>query len=279
MSKLESQEKVRLVKGSHIVTKKLYDHEKSYLFQGKDGRILFVIPYEEDYTLIGTTDVEHDSPRSKPKCSDIEIDYIISFVNNYFKNDISQRDVVWTYSGVRPLYDDGESSLTAVKRDYVIKLNSSAGVPVLNIFGGKITTYRKLAESALVEIDKIMCKKTVPWTAGTALPGGDTSIEGVFRLRQALALQLPFLDKFTIRRLIRQYGTQCVSIFSNINSVEDLAEHFGHGLFAHEIDWAIANEWVRCAEDFLWRRSKMGLRLNKSQADALDNYIKKQLAV
>ncbi len=274
VSQLQSKEKVRLVRGSHIVIRKLYEHEKCYFFQGKDGRILFVIPYEEDFTLIGTTDAEHNSLSIKPKCSDAEIDYIIAFANIYFKNNISRDDIIWTYSGIRPLYDDGTISVSAATRDYVVKLNSSAGAPVLNIFGGKITTYRKLAESVLEEIDQIMCNTTDPWTADAPLPGGEISIEGVIKLRQDLAVQLPFLDEFTIRRLIRQYGTQCASIFSNINSVEDLSDYFGHGLFAHEIDWAIANEWVRSAEDFLWRRSKLGLRLNQSQVDSLENYIK-----
>ena len=274
LAHLESHDKVRLIKGSHIVTKKLFEHEKCYIFQGEDGRVLFAIPYEEDYTLIGTTEVEHSNIYTYPECSNAEIDYIIAFVNSYLANKISKSDVIWTYSGVRPLYDDGAgSAAAAATRDYAVKVNSSAGAPALNIFGGKITTYRRLAERVMSEIDQIMRKKTDPWTAGVALPGGDTSIEGVTELRQSLALQLPFLDKFTIRRLIRQYGTQCAFIFRNINSIDDLGEHFGHGLFAHEIDWAIANEWVQTAEDFLWRRTKLGLRLTKSQASVLEEYI------
>ena len=178
---------------------------------------MFVIPYEEDSTLIGTIEVSHDTHYSEPKCSEAEIDYLIIFVNNYFENSIEISDVVWTYSGVRPLYDDGVGSVTAAKRDYFVKLNLSAGAPALNIFGEKITTYRWLAESAMSEIDKIMCKKSLPWKAEAPLPRGDISIECVKGLRQCLALQLPFLDKFTIRRLIRQYGTQCAAIFRNIN--------------------------------------------------------------
>ncbi|MEP3265180.1 MAG: glycerol-3-phosphate dehydrogenase [Hyphomicrobiales bacterium] len=273
---LDTSDGVRLVRGSHIVTKRLYDHDKCYFFQGTDGRIMFSIPYEEDYTLIGTTDVEHTDVSVRPECSDSEADYMIDFVNNYFKQNITRDDVVWTYSGVRPLYNDGSSSATAATRDYVLRLNTSAGAPVLNIFGGKITTYRKLAESALEKIDETMAQKTEPWTAGTALPGGDVAVDGIEKLRKELAIQLPFLDSFTVRRLIRQYGTQCTEIFMEISSMDDLGEHFGHGLTSHEIDWGIANEWVHSAEDFLWRRSKMGLRLSKEQAGILDAYIKKK---
>ena len=276
IARLDTSDRVRLVRGSHIVTKRLYDHDKCYFFQGTDGRIMFSIPYEEDYTLIGTTDVEHNDLTVRPECSDSEADYMIDFVNNYFKQNITRDDIVWTYSGVRPLYNDGASSAAAATRDYVLRLNTSAGAPVLNIFGGKITTYRKLAESALEKIDKAMTQETKPWTSGAALPGGDVSIDGIERLRNKLATQLPFLDSFTVRRLIRQYGTQCNEIFAEIRSLDDLGKNFGHGITSHEIDWGITNEWVHSAEDFLWRRSKMGLRLSKEQAGILDAYIKKK---
>ena len=276
VARLNTRQGVRLVRGSHIVTKRLYDHDKCYFFQGTDGRIMFSIPYEEDYTLIGTTDAEHSDVREKPVCSEGEAVYMIDFVNHYFKKKLTREDVIWTYSGVRPLYDDGSNSATAATRDYVIRLDNSAGAPVLNIFGGKITTYRKLAETALGDIDAVFMKDTGSWTAGAALPGGDVAVDGINQLQTALASQLPFLDPFTTRRLVRQYGTQCAEIFSRINSPEDMGEPFGHGIFAHEIDWAIANEWVRSAEDFLWRRSKMGLRLSKAQAEILDTYIKKK---
>ncbi len=144
--RLNSTEGVRLVRGSHIVTRKLYDHDKCYFFQGTDGRIIFAIPYETDFTLIGTTDAEHDDPANKPVCTPEEQSYLLNFANQYFKQDLSDDDVVWTYSGVRPLYDDGASSATAATRDYTLKVDTNGGAPVLNIFGGKITTYRRLAE-------------------------------------------------------------------------------------------------------------------------------------
>lgn len=278
VTNINSKESVRLVRGSHIVTKRLFEHEKCYFFQGVDGRIMFVIPYEEDYTLIGTTDEEHEDMAKEQKCTDLECDYMIRFVNEYFKKKLVREDIVWSFSGIRPLYDDGAKSATEATRDYVQKVDFSTGIPVLNIFGGKITTYRKLAESSLEKIDQILCRQTQPWTANSALPGGDIAIDEVEHLHQQLATKLPFLDAFTIRRLIRQYGTQCLTIFAHIHSIEHLGEHFGHGVTAHEVNWSIENEWTYCAEDFLWRRSKMGLRFSTQQVTRLETYIQDKIA-
>lgn len=275
--RLKTNEGVRLVRGSHIITNKLYDHDKCYFFQGEDGRIMFAIPYEEDYTLIGTTDAEHSDPSVEPECSDEEADYMISFVNNYFKRDITRADVVWSYSGVRPLYDDGASTAAAATRDYVLKINETAGAPVLNVFGGKITTYRRLAQNALEKIDGVLNKQTNPWTAGVPLPGGDFPVDGVAKLRSELTNQLPFLNDFTIRRFIRQYGTQAADIFGGVSSVDGMGADFGQGIYSREIDWAIENEWVHSADDFLWRRSKMGLRFDGGKHEKLDEYIAKKL--
>lgn len=274
---LETNEGVRLVRGSHIVTRKLYDHDKCYFFQGTDGRIMFAIPYEEDYTLIGTTDSEHSDITAKPECSDEEADYMISFVNNYFQENITRNDIVWSYSGVRPLYDDGASSATAATRDYVLRVNTSAGAPVINVFGGKITTYRKLAENALVKIDNTLGRNTEKWTAGVFLPGGDVAVDGIPALENTLRNRIPFVNDFTIRRLIRQYGTQAISIFEDVQSIEDMGQNFDQGIYSREIDWSIENEWVYCAEDFLWRRSKMGIRFTDGLHEDLDNYIQEKL--
>ena len=167
-----SHDDVRLVRGSHIVTRRLFDHDKCYFFQGTDGRIMFAIPYETDFTLIGTTDQEHHDASEKPVCTPEEQAYMIDFVNAYLKDKIGPDDIVWTYSGVRPLYDDGASSATAATRDYTLKLDDSAGAPALNIFGGKITTYRRLAESALEKIGQRLDVSQGPWTAGAPMPGG-----------------------------------------------------------------------------------------------------------
>ncbi|WP_299690165.1 glycerol-3-phosphate dehydrogenase [uncultured Tateyamaria sp.] len=264
---------IRLVRGSHIVTRKLFDHDKSYFLQGTDGRIMFAIPYEEDFTLIGTTDCEHANPNVRPTCSTAEIDYLIDFVNRYFRKTVTPADIVWTYSGVRPQYDDGAGSATAATRDYVMKLDVNGNAPALHVFGGKITTYRTLAEEALIKIDKALDRHTRPWTAAACLPGGDFAVSKREEWIEKLRARLPFLDDFTIRRLFRQYGTHCWAIFEDIKTKEQMGIPFGHGVFACEVDWAVANEWVRCAEDFLWRRSKMGLRFTPCEATALDTHI------
>ena len=191
---INSSEGVRLVRGSHIVTRKLFEHEKSYFFQGSDGRIIFAIPYEQDFTLIGTTDQDHSDPDTRPECSDEERDYLLAFASEYFAKPVTQEDVVWSYSGVRPLYDDGASSATAATRDYVLTVNQPDGTaPILNVFGGKITTYRKLAENALVEIAPFFPNLPGPWTAGVPLPGGDLAGADVETRLAQLLLDYPFL--------------------------------------------------------------------------------------
>lgn len=276
--RLNSTEGVRLVRGSHIVTKRLFDHDKCYFFQGEDGRIIFAIPYEDDFTLIGTTDADHDSPNTAPTCTPAETSYLIDFANNYLAKDISLDDVVWTYSGVRPLYNDGASSATAATREYVLRVNTSLGGPVLNVFGGKITTYRRLAEAALSKIDSVFETQTKIWTAGVPMPGGDFPVTGVANLREKLATQLPFLEPKTIKRLIRQYGTEASVIFENAQSVDDLGTDFGNGISQRELDWVIANEWVRTGQDFLWRRSKLGLRTTPEQQSKIDAYCRETSA-
>ncbi|WP_039018370.1 glycerol-3-phosphate dehydrogenase [Halocynthiibacter namhaensis] len=270
---LTTQESIRLVRGSHIVTKKLYDHDKCYFFQGEDGRIIFAIPYEEDFTLIGTTDADHSDPFTRPECSTAEADYLREFAGKYFEKPIKNQDIVWRYSGVRPLYNDGASSATAATREYVLRVNHTGGGPVLNIFGGKITTYRRLAEAALEHIDDVMDRRSKIWTAGVALPGGDFAVDGVDDLRAALQLQLPFMPSKTIRRLIRQYGTEAAQIFVGATCMGDLGCDFGDGITARELDWAVRNEWVCTADDFLWRRSKLGLRVTEEQTQKIDAYI------
>ena len=271
--RLNTTEGVRLVRGSHIVTRRLYGHDKCYFFQGADGRIIFSIPYEEDFTLIGTTDAEHSDASEPPKCSEEEADYLRNFANQYFEDDLQPTDIVWTYSGVRPLYDDGASSATAATREYVLRVNESLGLPVLNVFGGKITTYRKLAEAALDLIDDTLGRETKAWTQGAAMPGGDFSVDGVETLQKALAQDLPFFEPKTIRRLIRQYGTEAQQIFAGAESLEDLGQSFGAEVTEREIDWARENEWVHTAEDFVWRRSKLGLRMSAEEVSALDAYL------
>ena len=271
--RLNSSEGVRLVRGSHIVTKKLFDHDKCYFFQGTDGRIIFAIPYETDFTLIGTTDADHPNPSEKPVCTDAEQDYLCAFASQYFKKPVTRADVVWTYSGVRPLYDDGASSATAATRDYTVKIDTTAGAPALNIFGGKITTYRRLAEAAMDKIAPVLGLTKGKWTAGVPLPGGDFPVGDVNRLIAELSALYPFLDPSWARRLIRAYGTEARGILGDAKTAADLGETFGATLTAREVQWLITHEFARTAEDVVWRRNKLGLRLSAAQIAVLDNWM------
>ncbi len=210
-----------------------------------DGRIIFAIPYEQDFTLIGTTDADHADPDKAPRCTESERDYLCAFASEYFRRPITADDVVWSYSGVRPLYDDGARSATAATRDYVLKLDTSAGAPVLNVFGGKITTYRRLAESALAKLAPFWpAKASRKWTAGVALPGGDFPVDGVATLVAELRARHPFLTPAWARRLIRAYGTEAAQILHGAQSVADLGEDFGATLTAREVDWLVAQEFA-----------------------------------
>ncbi|MBL3568164.1 glycerol-3-phosphate dehydrogenase [Rhodovulum sulfidophilum] len=267
-----SSDRVRLVRGSHIVTRKLFDHDRCYFFQGQDGRIVFAIPYETDFTLIGTTDAEHADPDTPPVCTETERDYLLAFVNRYFRQDVTVEDIVWTYSGVRPLHDEGEGSATAASRDYVVKLDR-AGAPLLNIFGGKITTYRRLAESALEKIAEV--RKGLPgrWTAGVPLPGGDFPVDGVEDLIARLKAAHPFLTDRWAHRLVRAYGTQAADLLDGARSPEDLGRDFGATLTEAEVRWLMDREFAREAADVVWRRSKLGLRLSRDQIAGLDAWM------
>lgn len=268
-----STDSVRLVRGSHIVTRRLYDHDKCYFFQGADGRIIFAIPYEDDFTLIGTTDQDHDDPDTPPVCTDAERDYLLDFASQYFRVPVTADDVVWRYSGVRPLYDDGASSATAATRDYVLKIDDAGGAPLLNIFGGKITTYRRLAEAAMDKIGACLGNSAPDWTAGVPLPGGDFPVDGVADLIAALRADMPFLTTAWARRLVRTYGTQSRTLLAGARTAADLGRDFGTTITARELDWVVANEWVRTAEDFLWRRTKLGLKTDPQQQQAIAAYL------
>jgi len=271
--RINSSEGVRLVRGSHIVTRKLFDHDKCYFFQGTDGRIIFAIPYETDFTLIGTTDKEHDDPDRRPECTEEERDYLLDFVSQYLETPVTRDDIVWSYSGVRPLYDDGAKSATAATRDYVLKVDRSAGAPLLNVFGGKITTYRRLAEGALEKIVAEFPGTTGPWTAGVPLPGGDFAVDDKERLIADLRADYGFLDDFWARRLIKAYGTDSRHMLGDAAQVDDLGQAFGATLTEREVRWLMDNEYARDAADVIWRRSKLGLRLDEAQVAALQGWM------
>lgn len=271
-ARLNTSEGIRLVRGSHIVTRKLFDHDKCYFFQGEDGRIIFAIPYETDFTLIGTTDQEHDGAPGDAQCTPEEQDYLCAFASRYFKKPVTADDVVWTYSGVRPLYDDGAKSATAATRDYVLSLDTN-GAPLLNVFGGKITTYRKLAENALAKLEPHIKPMNAPWTAGAALPGGNFKVDAFETLVDDLKQTHGYLDDFWALRLVRAYGTEAAAILGAAKSASDLGKDFGATLTEAEIRWLMDKEYALTAEDVVWRRSKLGLRLTKEQIAAIDHWM------
>ena len=268
---LNASEGVRLVRGSHIVTKKLFDHDKSYFFQGEDGRIIFAIPYETDFTLIGTTDADHDDVHDRPVATEAEQDYLCTFASQYFEKPVTRDDVVWTYSGVRPLYDDGAKSATAATRDYVLTLNTD-GAPLLNIFGGKITTYRKLAEQVMAKLTPLVGGDG-KWTAGVPLPGGDFEVAERDQLVADLKAEYPFLSDYWALRLIRAYGTKARLLLGDAQGAADLGTDFGATLTEAEVTYLMAHEYAVTAEDVVWRRSKLGLRLTADQIAAVDAYM------
>ena len=274
----DSCKTVRLVRGSHIVTRRLYTHDRCYFFQGGDGRIIFLIPFEDDFTLIGTTEEEHATPENPPTCTKEETRYLLDFVSQYLKRPVTSDEIVWNYSGLRPLYDDGTRSATAATRDYVLKTDDAGGVPLLTVIGGKISTYRKLAEAALGEIAPRLGNTAGPWTANAHLPGGDFPVDGASSLVDDLCHDYGFLDIFWARRLVRTYGTDARRIRGQAQSSVDLGQDFGATITAAELLWAVQREWVQCAEDFLWRRTRLGLRLPGQELENVDTFIRKARA-
>ncbi len=261
---LSSRKQARLVKGSHLVTRRLYDGDHAYILQNPDKRIVFAIPYEQRFTLIGTTDAPHSGPPGPVSISDAETDYLLESVNRCFRRPVTRADIVWSYSGLRPLYDDGSLNASVVTRDYAFDLDAAAGAPpILSIFGGKITTARRLAEHALADLAPFLPGHGPAWTAHASLPGGDMADFDAFL--SELLRRKPFLDARVARRLARAYGTRVFAILADSRAMSDLGRDFGCGLTQAEVDYLIRCEWARSGEDVLWRRSKLGLHLDVAQ--------------
>ncbi|MDR6955271.1 glycerol-3-phosphate dehydrogenase [Ancylobacter sp. 3268] len=277
--RVNSPANVRLVQGSHIVVKKLYDHDRAYIFQNADGRIIFAIPYERDFTLIGTTDRDYKGAPHEVKASDEEIAYLCAAASEYFKAPVTPDQVVWTYSGVRPLYDDGASKAQEATRDYVLELEGGEGngaglPPLLSVFGGKITTYRRLAEHAIEKLGPHLAVLAKPaWTRGAPLPGGDFAVGDQPRLVAQLKRAHPWLDEALARRLVIAYGTRALRLLDGARSQADLGRVFGADLTEAEVRYLMREEWARSADDVLWRRSKLGLRLSPEQKAALETFM------
>ncbi len=265
---------VRMVQGSHIVVPRLYPEEHCYILQNADGRIFFVIPYERDFTLIGTTDQDYQGDPAEVRASADEVAYLCRSASEYLARPVTPQDVVWTYSGVRPLYDDGASKAQAATRDYVLNLEAPPGeAALLSIFGGKITTYRRLAEAALERLAPHLPPaqgQAAGWTGRAPLPGGDFPRQGFAALVQASAKRYPFLDRSTLTRLLRAYGTRTDTLLSGATQPADLGRDLGAGLTEAELRYLVAQEWAMTAPDVVWRRSKLGLRLSGEQIAAID---------
>ncbi|MCI0508816.1 homodimeric glycerol 3-phosphate dehydrogenase (quinone) [Chromohalobacter marismortui] len=268
---------LRLIKGSHIVVNKLFDHDYAYIFQQPDGRIVFAIPYEQDFTLIGTTDVEHRGAPGEIAIEEDETDYLCESANRYFEQPIGPDDVVWSYSGVRPLLDDREDNASEITRDYRIQLDASGGAPLLSVFGGKLTTYRRLAEDAVDQLAPELGHQEKAWTGtGHPLPGGEEAKPQ--HLFESLQASHPFLPLGMANRMVFNYGTRVTSIVGDAKSLDELGEHFGADLYAAEVDYLRDHEWARTAEDILWRRSKLGLRLDANEQRRLADYLDRACA-
>jgi glycerol-3-phosphate dehydrogenase len=263
--------RVRLVKGSHIVVRRLFAHDRCYIFQNRDGRIDFAIPYEQDFTLIGTTDDDYVGDPARVEASEAEETYLREAVSAYLRQPIQPGDVVWRYAGVRPLRDDGATKAQETTRDYVLELEGKP--PLLSVFGGKITTHRRLAEAAMARLAPFFPGLPGDWTAAAALPGGDFPWDGVAALREATQHRYAFLPENTVHRLVRGYGTLVPSVLGDATRMEDLGVRFGADLTEREVAWLRTAEWARSAEDVLWRRSKLGLRFSADEAAALGRWM------
>ncbi len=272
---LDAKSDVRLVKGSHIVVPKLFGHDRAYMFQNPDNRIIFAIPYQGDFTLLGTTDVDITGHWDRAEISDDEIDYLCNAANAYFEKQTAVEDVVWKFSGIRPLFDDGESSAQEITRDYVLELlEEKDAPPALSVFGGKITTYRVLAQAVLEDLSAWLPNLKPQWTHTAPLPGGDFDPLGLQNLVQTYADNYPFLENPTLLRMVKAYGTRTPDVLTHCQSINDMGQCFGADLYQREVDYLIEKEWATTVEDIIWRRSKLGLFMTKQEIDNLAKYLK-----
>lgn len=270
----EPDHRMRLVRGSHIVVRRIFEHDYAYFFQLPDGRIFFAIPYERDFTLIGTTDQDHEGPASEAMASEAEIAYLCEGASLYFRTPVTPAEVVWTYSGVRPLIEDGSGRPEAATRGYRIDLDMGEGAPLLTIYGGKITSYRHVAEDAVDELaDHIPALAGKRWTGKAPLPGGDFATDGIAALKAEYRLAHPFLDAATVDRIVRAYGTDARRWLGDATGWDALGGEIAHGLSVAELRWMAMREWARTTDDVLWRRSKLGLHFTPAETERLAGHV------
>ncbi len=271
---LKSPYGIRLIQGSHIVVPKLYEGDKAFIMQNDDRRIVFAIPYLDQYTMIGTTDREYQGDPSKVQITQAETDYLLEVSNAHFKKQLTQADIIWTFAGVRPLCDDESHNPSAITRDYTLALSQETHdqAPLLSVFGGKLTTYRKLAESAMQQLKAFFPEMKGSWTATEALPGGE-NMASAEQLVNEIRAQITDVSESLAKRWATSYGSRIWNILGEAVSIDQLGLSFGHGLFAKEVDYLCRFEWVTTSEDILWRRSKLGLVFAQNEIDRLDAYL------
>lgn len=268
---------VRLVTGSHIIVPKMFEHEYAYIFQTADRRIVFAIPYEQNFTLIGTTDVEFDGDPADITISDSERSYLCDAINRYFTQRISPKDIVSTYSGVRPLFDDGTSDASTVTRGSKLDLDAPMGrAPLISVFGGKVTTYRTLAEEVLATLSKVLSIGNAPWTAGAPLPGGDMADANFDAFAQSLIQSRSWMPPELALRYARAYGTRVENVLGSASKLADLGMEIGEGVYEAEVDYLCRCEWARTADDILWRRSRLGLHVAADSQNRLQEWLSKR---
>lgn len=265
---------IRLIKGSHLIVPKIHDEEQAYILQNEDKRIVFVIPYLDKFSMIGTTDVEYDGKPRDVAISAEETKYLLDVANKHFMTQTQETDIISTFSGVRPLCDDESDSPQAITRDYTIALQQELEqAPLLSIFGGKLTTYRKLAESALSQLSEFLPHMGQAWTKDSPLPGGES-----FHFNTQfshLSKKLPFLNPVMIKRWLTTYGSRTENLLRNVASQDDLGQQFSDECYQVEIDYLIDHEFAVTVEDILWRRTKLGLLLTTQEIDNLSLYVNK----
>ncbi len=275
--KPDSQKNIRMVKGSHIIVPKLYDGDQAYTFQGEDNRVVFALPYEDEYTLIGTTDVPFNTDANNVHISEEEKLYLCNIASDYFDQPVHPETIVWSYSGVRPLVDDGEANASKTTRDYVLELDTQEHAPLLSIYGGKITTFRHLAEEVLAKLKPSLKFTAGPWTKLARLPGSEKLNPNNLKvLNSKIRQKYNFLPEYLLERLTAAYGGNAQKILGNAESLNDLGQHFGIGLYEAELEYMRTEEWAQTGEDALWRRSKLGLHMNEHDIATVGKWFKTQ---
>jgi glycerol-3-phosphate dehydrogenase len=264
---------LRLVAGSHIVVPRLFEHDRSYLFQAPDGRVVFALPFEDDFAMIGTTDRDFTGDPAKVEASAEEIGYLCKVASDHFRTTLTAADVVWSFAGVRPLYGEESDKPQDTPRDYVLELDRVVDqAPLLTVYGGKITTYRRLAEEALAKLAPVFGERPA-WTKRAPLPGGDFDVDGMERLIAGVRRNFSFLSERHARRLARAYGTRVRVVLGTATSSADLGPTFGSDLTAAEVRYLMTHEWAQTAEDVLWRRTKLGLRVSRDDRARLQSFM------